>query len=305
MKKIILFALLASSLIITPKTGVQVTGAQTPASDESAWKRYFVRGEEFSVLLPELPAMTTSVNFVPKLNAERQERVLGAYADGTVYAIFTYENAKKKLTLEDFISEFQAARGQITFQRDLNLKGFKGKQFLLNIPGCDGSVRFYATKKHTYILEVVSSHGDRSAVERFFNSFQLENSPTGQEVTDGPGADVKALPGAQSAAANSNAQEQARILNSREVTRKAVIVTKPQAAYTEEARQNQVTGTVILRAVLSSSGKVTGIRAVSGLPFRLTERAIAAARQIRFVPAERDGRLVSQYIQIEYNFNLY
>ncbi|MDT5059855.1 MAG: hypothetical protein QOH63_562, partial [Acidobacteriota bacterium] len=45
--------------------------------------------------------------------------------------------------------------------------------------------------------------------------------------------------------------------------------------------------------------------AVSGLPNGLTERAIAAARQIRFTPAMKDGHAVSQYIQIEYNFNLY
>jgi hypothetical protein len=57
--------------------------------------------------------------------------------------------------------------------------------------------------------------------------------------------------------------------------------------------------------VLGSNGAVTGIRAVSGLPFGLTEKAIAAAHQIKFVPAQKDGRAVSQYIQIEYNFNLY
>ncbi len=49
----------------------------------------------------------------------------------------------------------------------------------------------------------------------------------------------------------------------------------------------------------------TGITAVSGLPYGLTERAIAAARQIKFVPATKDGRPVSMYIQLEYNFNLY
>jgi TonB family protein len=61
----------------------------------------------------------------------------------------------------------------------------------------------------------------------------------------------------------------------------------------------------VLRAVFSLNGQVTNIRTVSGLPHGLTERAMAAARQIRFSPATKDGRPVSQYIQIEYNFNLY
>jgi len=37
----------------------------------------------------------------------------------------------------------------------------------------------------------------------------------------------------------------------------------------------------------------------------LTERAIAAAKQIRFVPAQKDGHAVSMWMQLEYNFNLY
>ncbi len=91
----------------------------------------------------------------------------------------------------------------------------------------------------------------------------------------------------------------------RDVTQKARIISKPEPQYTEEARRNQTSGTVVLKAVFSSSGQVTNIRAVSSLPYGLTERAIAAARQIRFSPAQKDGRAVSQYIQIEYNFNLY
>ena len=90
-----------------------------------------------------------------------------------------------------------------------------------------------------------------------------------------------------------------------EVTRKAVITFKPEPQFTEEARKNNVTGLVKLRLLLSSSGSVGNISVVKGLPDGLTERAIQAARQIRFTPAEKDGRRVSQYIVIEYNFNIY
>lgn len=96
-----------------------------------------------------------------------------------------------------------------------------------------------------------------------------------------------------------------RIFSGREVSSKARVLSKPEPQYTEDARKNQITGTVVLRAVFTSGGQVTGIRAVSGLPYGLTERAIAAARQIRFTPATKDGRPVSMYIQLEYNFNLY
>jgi TonB family protein len=90
-----------------------------------------------------------------------------------------------------------------------------------------------------------------------------------------------------------------------EVTQRARVLTKPEPQYTEEARRAQITGTVVLRVVFSSSGQVTNIRAVHSLPFGLTERAITAARQIHFLPAFKGGRPVSVYMQLEYNFNLY
>jgi protein TonB len=90
-----------------------------------------------------------------------------------------------------------------------------------------------------------------------------------------------------------------------EVEQRARLLSKPEPQYTEEARKNQISGTVMLRAVFSSTGEVVQIRALNALPFGLTERAIAAARQIRFVPAMKDGQPVSVFMQLEYNFNLY
>jgi len=96
-----------------------------------------------------------------------------------------------------------------------------------------------------------------------------------------------------------------RIFTGKDVTTKARLLAKPEPQYTEDARKNQVTGTVVLKVVFASNGSVTNIRTVSGLPYGLTERAIAAARQIKFVPATKDGHQVSMWMQLEYNFNLY
>src|ERR1700754_333106 len=96
-----------------------------------------------------------------------------------------------------------------------------------------------------------------------------------------------------------------KIFTGKDVTSKARLISKPEPQYTEDARKNQVTGTVVLKVVFASSGQVTNIRTVSGLPYGLTERAIAAARQIKFVPATKDGHQVLMWMQLEYNFNLY
>jgi len=69
--------------------------------------------------------------------------------------------------------------------------------------------------------------------------------------------------------------------------------------------QPSVIPAAIPKLLFSSFGEVVDIRAVQSLPFGLTEKAILAARQIRFVPAMRGGHPVSVYMQLEYNFNLY
>jgi TonB family protein len=108
-----------------------------------------------------------------------------------------------------------------------------------------------------------------------------------------------------SSPATSTSTDSAKIFRSSEVDQKAKILSQPKPSYTEEARKNQVSGVVELRAVFSSNGSVTSISATRGLPDGLTERAIAAAKQIQFVPAIKDGHPVSVWVQIQYNFNLY
>jgi TonB family protein len=103
----------------------------------------------------------------------------------------------------------------------------------------------------------------------------------------------------------SNPEDPDRVYPAPQVTERARVLAKPEPQYTEDARRNQITGSVVLRVVFSRTGEVTNIRAIHALPFGLTERAIAAARQIRFRPATKDGRLVNVYMQLEYNFNLY
>jgi TonB family protein len=96
-----------------------------------------------------------------------------------------------------------------------------------------------------------------------------------------------------------------RIFRGREGEQRARLLTKPEPQYTEEARRNQISGTVELRVVFTSTGEVAQIQALRTLPFGLTEKAIAAARLIKFVPAMKGGRPVSVHMQLEYNFNLY
>lgn len=83
------------------------------------------------------------------------------------------------------------------------------------------------------------------------------------------------------------------------------IIAKPRPAYTDAARQNQVTGVVRLRVTFMANGQVGSVSPVSGLSYGLTEQAIAAAKQIRFEPAKVNGVAQTVTKQIEYSFSIY
>jgi len=83
------------------------------------------------------------------------------------------------------------------------------------------------------------------------------------------------------------------------------ILSKPKALYTEEARENNIQGSVRLKIILLASGAVGSITPVTRLPYGLTEQAISAARQIRFKPKHVNGQPVSVVVTFEYGFNIY
>jgi TonB family protein len=95
------------------------------------------------------------------------------------------------------------------------------------------------------------------------------------------------------------------IYKSTEVTTKARITYNPQPEYTEEARKNQVSGVIRIQMILGADGNIYAIIPLNGLPNGLTEKAIKAAKQIKFIPAIKDGQPVSQWVTIEYSFRVY
>jgi TonB family protein len=104
---------------------------------------------------------------------------------------------------------------------------------------------------------------------------------------------------------SSRAADPEQIYESKDVDQKVKILKKPEPGYTRESQEREIDGTVVLKAVFSSIGKVTNITVVKELPAGLTQKAIEAARKIKFKPALKDGRPVSVYMQVEYYFRQY
>lgn len=257
---------------------------------ESSWLRYTVKGEEFSVTLPVEPAMKTSDVFITRLQKSRVERLIEAKAGDFVYRVYVYENPKPRQSLKEFVTE-QTERSDLnlSFERELKVGKFAGQQFSSHDRDFPTTEQYFATDGRFYRFVVRGATAEHAGVLPFFSSVALGKKQEGIEVVEG------GIP----------AEAGQTIFKGAEVDTKVRLISKPEPSYTDDARNSAVEGTVVLRAIFSASGKVTNIRVVQGLPFGLTERSIAAARKIRFVPATREGKFVSMWMQLEYNFHLF
>ncbi len=104
---------------------------------------------------------------------------------------------------------------------------------------------------------------------------------------------------------NASAAPEETIYRRRELSTPAVILSKPNVRYTEQARRRSTSGVVLLRVMLAATGKVTRVEVVKGLPDGLTENAISVACRIKFKPATKDDSPVSQAVMVEYAFKLF
>ena len=216
------------------------------------------------------------------------------------------------------------------YQRELPSPTLPGRNYLLAIGNRRGATQIYLGDGRIYLVAALAEPGETAKPETFMRSFSVGGkSPVNDEaqattvarvVTEGGGVG----PGRGGDGSGGNSSGAGDKVNSgsgppestspvdynktftvREVTKKANIRSKPEPLYTESARKFGITGTVRVRAILSASGEVRGITLLTRLPHGLTQKTIEAARRIKFEPAIKDGRKVSQYVTIEYNYNIY
>ncbi|HEX5965448.1 MAG TPA: energy transducer TonB [Pyrinomonadaceae bacterium] len=266
---------------------------QTRQAELQTWKRYTVDGERFSVSLPTAPAMTTRDLTIWDLRRTRRERSIGAYADGAVYTIDVFENIPKK-SLDDFIHERNRRnRWDPSTETPVTINDLKGKQYSSVGKPVNDTAQFFAAEGRLYEFSVVGNTADDEGAKQFFSSIVIGKKADGIDIHDGEGSPFSSPECDQIASGG------------KEVDRRVRVVMKPEPRYNELARQKRTVGTVIVRAVFSCNGSVGDVRVLEGLPNGLTDQAIAALRKLKFVPAVKNGKYVSMWMQLEYNFNLY
>ena len=123
----------------------------------------------------------------------------------------------------------------------------------------------------------------------------------GQAASPAP----EAVPGTQTAAAPSGPGGMAQGATPRAGTRPPAVLSAPNPTYTEEARQNKVSGDVVIALTVDEHGLPQDVRVKRGLGSGLDEKAVEAVRQYKFKPATRDGVPVATHLFINVNFKIF
>ncbi|MBA3804955.1 MAG: energy transducer TonB [Acidobacteria bacterium] len=306
------------------------------AQDASSWVEVSPEGEAFTLMMPLTPEISGRKYQSGRMNVTG--KLYSVNSDGITYRVWSlndqalansaladqdsYLDSCADLVWESMLKaereKVEKSRGKIAsmnYRRELLGGAFPGREYSITLGTAQGLVHFYIAQSRIYVLVVMSPIYNSELIEQFLKSFTTKQKsatidadpilfPRDETTHFGNSTPTGTATGGNTATSRGG-EDYNRVFSPREVTQKARILSKPEPEYTEAARKYAVSGTVVLRAVFSSTGELTNIRVLRKLPHGLTEQSVIAARGMKFQPPIKDGRPVSQYIQIEYNFNLY
>ena len=78
----------------------------------------------------------------------------------------------------------------------------------------------------------------------------------------------------------------------------------PNPAYTDRAREQKLTGIVVLAVIVTPEGNAGDVKVVQALDPDFDKSAVDTVRQWKFHPATKEGQPVAVQINVEISFNL-
>ena len=289
---------------------VCTTQAQQPAP----WVKFAPVDDFFSVSMPQLPK--EELQAVSFAGLQVSGKWYSAGNADTSYALWSLVDTNQDVTRDadsyldaaaelfweallkparDNLPEDQRERASVAYVKELSGKPIPGREYTLTLGDLRGTAQVYVAAQRLMVLLAMDRPSGAWERERFLGS--LSFSPSLQAIP-------RAAPETGIGAGVSTGSDVGPFRSS-EVEQRARVLSKPEPVYTESARKFGMTGTVVLRCVFSYDGQIRDIQVIRRLPHGLTEATVRAARAIQFTPAQKNGKPVSLYMQLEYNFNRY
>ncbi len=103
---------------------------QTRQAELNTWQTYKIKGENVSASFPTHPAMTTSGRYREIQRQSLTDRMVGVYADGVVYGVYTYDNPWPQDSFDDFIADdARSYRWDASNPSEVKIGRYTGKEY--------------------------------------------------------------------------------------------------------------------------------------------------------------------------------
>lgn len=306
------FALLIVCLIST----CSLTLAQTTTRSDENWRIIQPENEEFTVAVP------IDLKSVGARDLKSPRKYSGSI--DSVY-LYVFSDPIKDRYYFSIISGFLKNWGQT-----LEISDSVNKPILLSFRDQYGfwqNILAIRTETRIYLAQTVSRDADDITANRFIKSFGIgtghsfeippakasanESEPQVSKAADpspskgggiGTGSGIGSGSGTVTSGITTGLPAAAQKPSTMTPLK---LLSKPRPAYTEMARFYEISGTIITRVTFLASGEIGAVTPITSLPFGLTQRAIEAAKSIRFEPMTRDGNPINVVKQVEYSFLIY
>lgn len=300
----------AAEMKLGDDTKVEGIRIGLPASSRVVgWQQFVHEDSGAHILLPATPrTQRTGARVLPEEETDariiirgnifgdpdkiRSTRVVSAVYGSALVVLKFYENSKPEKALPRLLNLITQRQ---TFVRDITLDERQGKFYLEGGEGYFSHIRYFTTRRHIVSCEVTSREEQDAVAKAIIQSLRF-----------GVPAPVDAsLP----ALATDTTEASAKPVPRGQVTLPSLIRFKSEP-FDQRLRLNlrvMVTQEIKLGVVLAASGEITAIRLLGRThdappgdfwraPLdKAAERIIAATRELVFLPAIKDDRVVTEY----------
>lgn len=276
------------------------------------WENFKVSDKNLTVKFPKLPVRLSYTSLCQQTTNETYY----AYADEVVYEFKVHEKAKEKIpeyctkreifdenNFKNYLKEMQSRPDfeSVKLAEKSDFKFFKFEK------------TYNSHKYSTWLLDdyknfrwfefTISTFKEKEIDEiKFVESLKFKAGKSAIEINAGSPVVLGDEDFKQKPVIDKNKQD-----SKSENTHSSALhlIIKPKPKYTDEARENNISGNVRMRVTFLPNGAIGSVSPVTNLSHGLTEQAIEAAKKIAFLPQRQNDIKVAVTRVVVYTFSIY
>lgn len=266
--------------------------AQALNGEPVEWEEFSGKDRELIVFLPKGSIATSDESYTMSGASVRKATRRARLINDCVLIFEHYEGSAKD------IQKAISRREDLPSPSMTSENGFEVFSFSLQKKNYYYKAQHYVAKNRLYVVKAMSMNESDEIAITF-----LESVKTGISDLSQTSRSVDSLP---------KLQERKKTLlpdslpvDESDVDRDLVVLKSYRPRFPRPQLDMSGTAIVKVRVLYSSSGKVTTVQEIEAPSREFADAAIQAARRSVFIPAQKDGKLVSVYKTLDYSYTVF